>query len=113
MQKKKTIKIPGNIYYETNLLTFLIHKSRYRTWVAQTEPKKLKIAAIKMTATVLPVASTTEPAKVDRTNWAINTILLTMATSVPRPRMLVSAFTSTAENWMEEKLFFLNVKLIF
>uniref|UniRef100_A0A2M4DBD3 Putative secreted protein n=1 Tax=Anopheles darlingi TaxID=43151 RepID=A0A2M4DBD3_ANODA len=55
-------------------------------------PQKLSRAATLTTAVVVPLQATMEPMQMDSTNCARNTMLLTMATSVPSPRILSAGF---------------------
>lgn len=57
------------------------------TCVAQIEAQKAKKLAIETTAVVVPDHLTIDPMHSDRMNCAKNTMLLTMAMSVPRPRI--------------------------
>lgn len=65
------------------------YKSKYMICVALIAPQKLRKLATLTTAVVVPDQITIEPMHKDSTNCARNTMLLTMATSVPRPRTSV------------------------
>lgn len=56
------------------------------TCVAAMDPKKARALATLTTAVVVPDIDTIVPMQRDRINWARNTMLETIATSVPRPR---------------------------
>ena len=58
-------------------------------------PKKLNTEAETTTAVVELTALMIEPTVKDKMNWARKTILLTIPTSVPMPRMRPSAFFSS------------------
>lgn len=60
------------------------------TCVAQIAPQKLKKLAIDTTAVVVPDHMTIVPMHKDKMNCAKNTMLLTMAISVPNPRICAS-----------------------
>ena len=62
--------------------------------VAEIAPQKAKKLATETTAVVVPLHETIEPMHIDKMNWARNTMLLTMATSVPRPRNSVPSLAS-------------------
>lgn len=62
--------------------------------VADIAPQKLKNAATLTTAVVVPVHETIDPIQMDSMNCARNTMLLTIATSVPNPLTVASCFTS-------------------
>lgn len=72
--------------------------------VALNAPHKLRKLAIETTAVVVPDHFTIVPIQMDKMNCAKKTILLTIATSVPRPRICVptcsspSAFNSNYKN---------------
>lgn len=70
------------------------YKSKYIICVAHMAPQKLRKLAVDTTAAVVPDHATIEPIQIDRMNCAKNTMLLTMATSVPRPRTCVPLFAS-------------------
>lgn len=59
--------------------------------VAARAPQKLKKLATLTTAVVVPDTFTIVPIQIDKINCARNTILLTIATSVPSPRTWVPA----------------------
>lgn len=62
------------------------YKSKYITCDADKAPKKLKALATDTTAVVVPEYVTIVPIHIDKMNCAKNTILLTIAMSVPNPR---------------------------
>jgi hypothetical protein len=64
------------------------------TLVALIAPQKLKNAAVPTTAVVVCVMATTCPMMHERMNCARNTIELTIATSVPIPRVSPEYFDS-------------------
>lgn len=68
-----------------SLFLVSFYRSKYITCVAEMAPHKLKKLATATTAVVVPDHATIEPIQIDSINWARNTILLTMAMSVPRP----------------------------
>lgn len=72
----------------------MIYKSKYMTCVALIAPQKLRKLATLTTAVVVPDHITIEPIHSDKINCAKNTILLTMAMSVPRPRTSVPIIPS-------------------
>lgn len=87
--------------------------------VALNAPHKLRKLAIETTAVVVPDHFTIVPMQMDRMNCAKKTMLLTMATSVPRPRTCEptssspSAFSSnyrkqTKNNFHKKKKFHSN-----
>lgn len=68
-------------------------------------PQKARNEAIAITATVDPTALTMEPMNMDRMNCARKTMLLSMATSVPRPRSCVPTLawpSAVASNWWDK-----------
>lgn len=78
------------------------HKSKYMICVALIAPQKLRKAATLTTAVVVPDQITILPMHSDRMNWARNTMLLTMATSVPSPRTsvpVIAAPSASRVNW--------------
>lgn len=50
-------------------------------------PKNARVVATLTTAVVVPDRLTMVPMHIESMNWARNTMLETMATSVPRPRI--------------------------
>lgn len=62
--------------------------------VALIAPQKLRKLATLTTAVVVPDQITIDPMHKDRMNWARNTMLLTIAMSVPRPRTSVPRIAS-------------------
>lgn len=64
---------------------YIVYKSKYIIWVAERAPQKLRKLAVDTTAVVVPDTETIVPIHIDNINWAKNTMLLTMATSVPSP----------------------------
>lgn len=70
------------------------HRSKYMTCVATMAPQKLRKLATPTTAVVVPARLTMLPMHMERMNWARKTMLLTMATSVPKPRSWVASFAS-------------------
>lgn len=62
------------------------------TCEADSAPQKLRKLATLTTAVVVPVHNTIDPIHRDRINCAKNTILLTIAISVPKPRSSVPSF---------------------
>lgn len=75
-------------------ITHPLYRSKYMICVADMAPQKLKKLATETTAVVVPDHATIEPMQIDRMNCAKNTMLLTMATSVPSPRTCVPNFAS-------------------
>lgn len=71
-----------------------LYRSKYMICVAHIAPQKLKKLAVDTTAAVVPDHVTIEPIQIDKINCAKNTMLLTMATSVPSPRTCVPIFGS-------------------
>jgi hypothetical protein len=71
-----------------------VHSPRYITLVATMAPHKLRMAAVLMTVVVVWKMLTIDPIHMERMNWARNTMLLTIATSVPSPRSCVSHLAS-------------------
>lgn len=69
-----------------------VYKSKYIICVAQMAPQKLKKLAVDTTAVVVPDNVTIVPIQIDKMNCAKNTMLLTIATSVPSPRTCGSGF---------------------
>lgn len=71
---------------QNDLLLPYNYKSKYITRDAQMELIIAKILATTTTAVVVPLMDTIMPMQRDNKNWAKNTTLDTMATSVPKPR---------------------------
>lgn len=65
----------------------MAYKSKYIICVAHIEAQNAKKLAIDTTAVVVPDHFTIEPMHIDKMNCAANTILLTIAMSVPSPRI--------------------------
>lgn len=63
----------------------VFYKSKYIIRVAQIAAHNAKKLAVETTAVVVPDHVTIDPMHSDSMNWARNTILLTIAISVPRP----------------------------
>lgn len=63
----------------------MIYKSKYIIWVAQQAAQNAKKLATETTAVVVPDQVTIDPMHIDRINCAKNTMLLTIAISVPSP----------------------------
>lgn len=76
--------------------SLIVYRSKYMIWVALMAPQKLRKLATLTTAVVVPDQITIEPMHSDRMNWARNTMLLTIAMSVPRPRTSVPMIPSPA-----------------
>lgn len=80
--------------FETQFPKILLYKSKYMICVADNAPQKLKKLATLTTAVVVPDHVTIVPMHIDKMNCAKNTMLLTMAMSVPKPRTSVPSFAS-------------------
>lgn len=73
---------------DTDVLGYSVYKSKYIILVAAIAPHKLKKLAVATTAVVVPDIRTIVPMQMERKNCARNTMLLTTAISVPKPRAL-------------------------
>ena len=75
-----------SLQFCVTMVTTFYQRSKYTIWLALIAARKLKMAAATTTVTVLSTRSIMDPRNVERINCAKNTILLTTAISVPRPR---------------------------